>query len=177
MSKLGVGIGDEFPIDDGKPAGEFASRGPGHDPDYEARHAEWHRQREAWRDQRRQWRDQWREKKRAFRAEMRASYGDDFDHHGWHGPYGYGSHRTIFRLLALAGAIVIAITIFSHIYILFGLLVLAGLFVAYHRGYDHFDWSPMAHPAPRQSPAATPPSATPPTSSAPPAPPSDAPKA
>jgi hypothetical protein len=175
MSKLGVGIGDEFPIDDGKPAGDSAQRGPEYDSDYEARRAEWHGQRDAWRDQRRQWRDQWREKKRAFREEMRAHTGDDFDHDGhWHGPYGYGRHRYVFKLLALAGAIVIAITIFSHIYILFGLLVLAGLFYAYHhRGYDHFDWSPSAHPAPRrpaQSPTSSP-------SSAPPAPPSDTPKA
>ncbi len=174
MSKLGVGIGDEFPIDDGKSAADSASRGPGgSDPDYEARRAEWHRQREAWRDQRRQWRDQWREKKRAFREEMRAQYGDEFDRHDgfWHG---YGRNRYVFRLLALAGAIVIAITIFSHIYILFGLLVLAGLYFAYHRGHD-FDWSPSAHPAPRRTD--TPPPASTPSPSAPPAPPSDAPKA
>jgi hypothetical protein len=170
MSKIGVGIGDEFPIDDGKTA--EAPHGPGYDPDYEARREEWRRQREAWRDQRRQWRDAWREKKHAFCEEMRARYGDDYRDHDWHSPYGYGRHRAVFKLLAIAGAIVIAITIFSHIYILFGLLVLAGLFFAYHRGYDHFDWSPSAHPAPRARSTSAP---QPPPAS--PAPPPDAPAA
>ena len=179
MAKLGVGIGDEFPIDDGKPAGENASSGPGfnpNDPDYEARRTEYFRQREAWRaqraafrEQRRQWREklraEWRERKHAFKEEMRARYGDDFDDYG----YGHGGdHRHwrghhLFRILFLVGLLVIGITIFSHIYILFGLAVLVGLWLAYRGGWDGFDYIPAGHYPPPPAPPAPPaPSQTPP---------------
>ena len=146
MSKLGVGVGDEFPIDDGNPAGGNASSGPGtSDSDYEARRAEWRRQREAWREERRrvrdQWRAEWREKKRAFKEEMRAKYGEDFDPHGYgHGGYGrYWRGHHLLRLLFILGLIMVAVTLLNHVVVLFGLVVLAGLYLAYRGGFDHFD--------------------------------------
>jgi Flp pilus assembly protein TadB len=158
MSKLGVGVGDEFPIDDGNPAGGNASGGPGtNNPDYEARRAEWRRQREAWREQRRQlrdqWRAEWREKKRAFKEEMRAKYGEDFDLHGYgHGGYGrYWRGHHLLRFLFILGLIMIVITLLNHVVVLFGLVVLAGLYLAYRGGLDHFD---LTMPPPRDAPKA-----------------------
>jgi hypothetical protein len=154
MGKLGVGVGDDFPIDEGK----GPSSGPQNDPDYEKRREEWHRQREEWRERRREWRNAWRQKKREFREEMRARYGDavdDYHHtHNWHMD-GHG----IVRVIAIVGLVAVTIMIFSHIYMLFGLLVLAGLYFAYRGGFDHFDFPHHAGPP------------------APPPPPSDAPKA
>ena len=164
MSKLGVGVGDEFPIDDGKPAGENAAGGPGNDPDREARRAEWRKQREAFREQRRQWRDQWRaewrERKHAFKEEMRAQFGDEFDHDhcygngGYHRRYWRGHH--LFQVLIILGLIMIGITLLNHIVVLFGLVVLAGLFFAYRGGFDHFDLtgSGPVPPAPPAEPKA-----------------------
>jgi hypothetical protein len=163
MGKLGVGVGDDFPIDEGKPR-EAAPPGPG--PDYEKereewqkRREEWRRQRDQWREKRRQWRDEWRRKRREFREEMRARYGSDFDDYEpwrWH-----ADPHHIFRLLGILALIVVTIMIFSHIYILFGLIVLAGLYFAYRGGFDHFDYPHRGAP-PRPNP---------------PAPPADAPKA
>ncbi len=155
MSKLGVGVGDEYPIDDGNPAGGSAASGPGNSG-YEARRAEWYEQRAAWRERRRQqrdaWRAEWREKKRAFKEEMRAKYGEDFDPHcygmgGHHGRYWRGHH--LLPLLFILGLIMIVFTLLNHVVVLFGLIVLAGLFLAYRGGFDHFDLSlPPAPPAP-----------------------------
>ena len=155
MGKLGVGIGDDFPIDDGRPQ-DTAPPGPG--SDYEREREEWRKRREEWREKRRQWRDEWRKKRREFQAEIQARYGDfhDDDHWRWH-----ASPHHILRILAILGLIVVTIMIFSHIYILFGLIVLAGLYFAYRGGFDHFDYPHTGAP-PRPNP---------------PAPPADAPKA
>ncbi len=162
MGKIGVGIGDDFPIDDSKQEG--ASSGPSpdyNDPEYQKRREEWRRARETWREQRRQWREQWKQHRRAWREEMRARYGDDYYAH-YHGP-DWGPHH-LFRILLTLGLIVMAITIFSHLYIVFGLIVLVGLYLAYRGGFEHFDYTPASGPMP-------------PRSSPPTAPPVDAPKA
>ena len=162
MGKFGVGVGDDFPIDEGKPR-EAAP--PGADPDYDKereewakRREEWHRQRDEWREKRRQWRDEWRRKRREFRAEMQARYGGDYSDD--HRSHWYGGPHHIFQVLGVLALIVVTIMIFSHIYILFGLIVLAGLYFAYRGGFDHFDYPHMGTPRPN-----------------PPAPPADVPKA
>jgi hypothetical protein len=150
MGKLGVGIGDEFPIDDGKQAGSEPPR----DADYEKRREEYRKARDAWREQRRQWRDAWREKRRAFREDMRARHGGDYDHHDFHDYHAFGPHH-VARILAIAGTIILAIILFSHIYLLFGLIVLAGLYYAYRGGFDHFDFTAPPRSAPPASPSGT----------------------
>jgi hypothetical protein len=157
MGKLGVGIGDEFPLEDGKPAG--SGQGGERDAEYEKRREEFRKARDAWREQRRQWRDEWHARRRAFRDEMRARYGDayDGDDHHWRSPYwGSGSHHHLLQLLLIVGLIMLVIAIFSHIYILFGLVVLAGLYFAYRGGFDHFDFPDNHHSA---SPPSAPPGA------------------
>jgi hypothetical protein len=162
MGKFGVGVGDDFPIDDGnKPETGAADAGADHAKDreeYERRREEWRKQRDEWRARRNQWRDEWRRRKREFRAEMHKRYGDDYDGHDHHWHYS-GDH--VVKLLGLLGLVAVTIMIFSHIYILMGLIVLAGLYFAYRRGgLDHFDFPRHGHP-PGPNP---------------PAPPSDAPK-
>ena len=69
MSRIGVGVGEDFPVDDEKPTN--GPQGAAPDPDY----AEYIARREAhrrWREARREWkhrmRDEWRAHRRAFRA-------------------------------------------------------------------------------------------------------------
>ncbi|HWD50713.1 MAG TPA: hypothetical protein VG309_12350 [Rhizomicrobium sp.] len=111
MSKFGVGVGDEFPVDDER--GNTASADQGStqqqaNPEADrAEFEEWKRRRDAYRAQQDEWRKQreahraqreeWRDRKRAFKEKVRAaareSFGrDDFRddddyprgfHHGW----------------------------------------------------------------------------------------------
>src|SRR5437868_12898588 len=81
MSKIGVGIGEDFPVDDGKPREGFRSdeRPQGdrdNDAEYAARreaHRAWHDQRREWK---RQWRDEWRARRRDFKSQFKGSYYD-----------------------------------------------------------------------------------------------------
>ena len=115
MSKIGVGIGEDFPADDTKPAeapGEN-DRGdrrnddthrcdPCSDAQYEARREAWRKWREQRREWRRQWRDEWRAHRRAFRAQLYQrlyeKYGDYglYDTHprDWDGPSSPASGNT-----------------------------------------------------------------------------------
>jgi hypothetical protein len=64
MSKLGVGVGEDFPVDDTAPNPEQSDCAQEHF--------------EAWREQRRQWRKmrhEWRAKRAAMREQFRARYG------------------------------------------------------------------------------------------------------
>src|ERR1700761_3413483 len=95
MSKFGVGVGDDFPVDDG--SGQNAGANQGEPRDDRAEYEEWKRRKEAHRAQREQWhaqREEWRNRKRAFKERVRAaareSFGDHWDerHHG--GDFGRG---------------------------------------------------------------------------------------
>jgi hypothetical protein len=181
MGKYGVGIGDEFPIEDQAPPeqGSGASGNPD-EQEYERQREAWRKAREAWREQRMRWREEWRarwrEHRRQLREEMRARYGEDaysrygygHGYGGWQGRSGDG--RFIWQGLMIAGLVALAIAIFSHLYIVFGLAVLAALYYAYHRDVDYFDFmGPMAPPRPSQAGGPTPPASAP--TSTPPAPP------
>jgi len=163
MGKLGVGIGEDFPVDDAKSAAEGASgtAGDQHGQDDEARREERRRRHEAWHEKKRQWREEWRGRRNAFREEMRAKYGDDYadcgEHRFWHG-HVFGP-RSLFRIALFIGLIALTIFVFHHLFfILFTFLVLAGLFAAYRGGFDHFDLMSAhgPHPQPPQPPAEAP---------------------
>jgi hypothetical protein len=87
---------------------------------------------------------------------MRARYGEDYPHyhdgHGhWHG-FAWGP-RTLLHLLMLVGLIGLTIFVFNHLlFIMFGLLVLGGLFAAYRGGFDHFDMMAPHGPTPPNPP-------------------------
>ena len=149
MSKIGVGVGDEFPVDDGSNPQNTtnntgASAGPRTPEDDRAEFEEWKRRRDAWRAQREQWRAQhdewqrrkhewkaqWRESKHAFREEMRAKFGDDRGTGGRR--YGRGRFPVPFlayglpRILGIILVVAVLIFALTHIgYILAGTVLVA----------------------------------------------------
>ena len=84
MSKIGVGVGEEFPVDETKPA-ETGAAGSQSD-ETRCRGS---------REDRDKMRSEWREKKRAFKDEMRRrwheNFGEDYHHH---------HHRVVYVALA-----------------------------------------------------------------------------
>ncbi|MBV9419771.1 MAG: hypothetical protein JO348_08360 [Alphaproteobacteria bacterium] len=163
MSKIGVGVGDEFPVDDGAPkpnsnAGAFDTGSPQDDraefeawkarrDAYRAQREAWRAQREEWHRRKAEWKAQWHEQKRAWREDMRARYGDDYAYNYGGRRYGRGRFPLFFggwgvyRLVMLFLVIALLIFAISHIgYILAGLAAVAILFAAWHHfGHDPFD--------------------------------------
>ena len=173
MSKYGVGIGDDFPLDDGRgPAG-----GPNDPPrddraefeDWKRRRDDWRAQREAWKAQAENWRrqrDEWRARRRAYRDSHRGDFGGGRSYgyygRGWY-PHFFGFG--IMRLLAIFAVIALIVFAFSHLYVVVGILAVLALFAASHRhGFDPFDFGPHDYARP-----ATPPPAATQTPPAPPA--------
>jgi len=186
MSKFGVGVGDEFPIDDNNNGREQA--GP---QDDRAEFEEWKRRRDAYRAQRDEWRQQreeWRDRKRAFkdrvRQAARETFGDDReDYRNWRSDG--RRHRggfpflvwpavgLLIPILIVATFIAIVAAVFKSPFVFLGLIVLGYLFFAhrhhhnhhgdyYDRGYD-FDLKPSRGPGPGNNGGAivTPPPAPP----------------
>src|SRR5258707_15357159 len=113
MSKIGVGVGDEFPLDDGA-AKSAAAETPRTPEDDRAEFEEWKRRRDAWRAQReawraqhaewhrrrREWKDQWRAQRRQWRDDFRDGPRD-----GRYPPpffFGYGLWRIVGIVAAIA---------------------------------------------------------------------------
>jgi Flp pilus assembly protein TadB len=163
MSKFGVGVGDDFPVDDGHgnagAAGQGADANPSSNPDADrAEFEEWKRRRDAHRAQRQAYREQreeWRARKRAFKekvhAAARESFGrddfvdDDHPHGSWRG-YGWRRSRFPFFLVPFFGLLIpivivavlisIVAAIFKSPFVFLGLAILAFLYFA-HR---HHEW-------------------------------------
>ena len=171
MSKIGVGVGDEFPVNDGNNpnqntgSAQGGGAGPQTPEDERAEFEAWKRrrdaqraQKEAWRAQRdewhrrkHEWKQQWREQKRAWRDEMRAQFGDDYAMNYGGRRYGRGRFPVPFlayglpRVLGIILAFAVVIFAITHIgYILAGLAAIALLWVAYHHfGHDPLDVGPF----------------------------------
>jgi len=166
MSKIGVGVGDEFPLDDGAAKSAAAGETPRTPEDDRAEFEEWKRRRDAWRAQqqawraqreewrsrRREWKDQWRSQRRQWRDDYR--YGPEGGRHPHPFFFGYGA----WRIVGIAAAIALIVIALSHIgYILVGLAAVALLFAAYHHyGHDPLDFGPRDY----SRPVTTPPPAT-----------------
>jgi hypothetical protein len=182
MSKIGVGIGEDFPVDDGQPPREDGPHREGRegregfqggyrprddDAEYAARreaHRAWHEQRREWK---RQWRDEWRARRRDFKSQFKGSYYDGHSrpYMGFGHPFHWGPHM-LWRVIAAVAVIAAIVFAFSHIYLILGALVLLALFAAaWHRGFDPFDL-PHHHrydrPEPSPPPARPQPPAEPP---------------
>lgn len=140
MTKIGVGVGEDFPIED-KPEGagsQGAAGEQGYDPAYDHggcgwhgrdRH-EWREQRRAWRRQRHEWRRQHREWRRRFRHEMRARGYSGFGFFPW--------VPLAIAAFVLASLITGVITIIASApVVVLGLLLLAVLYAA-HRFHHPF---------------------------------------
>ena len=156
MSKFGVGVGDDFPVDDGSGPRAAGERPPGDDrADYE----EWKRRRDAYRAQREQWRaqrEEWQGRKRAFKEKVRAaareSFGERSDRYddGWH----RGRHRgaryfpffvlpflgLLIPILILALLIAIVAAIFKSPFVFLALILMAFLLFGFRRHHWAGSW-------------------------------------
>ncbi|HEY0300290.1 MAG TPA: hypothetical protein VGC36_03105 [Rhizomicrobium sp.] len=172
MSKIGVGVGDDFPVDDGIP------KSPGDAPRddraefedwkrrrdaYRAQKEAWRAQKEEWHRRRHEWKAQWRAQRRAWRDDFRDMGRDFADEARFDGRYRRrGFPFGLMRLLTIAAVIALAFFALTHIgYILAGVLALAVLFAAWHHyGHDPFDLGPYdrdySRPVNAPPPAPTP---------------------
>jgi hypothetical protein len=163
MSKIGVGVGDDFPVDDG---GNRADPPRDDRAEFEAwkRRRDAHRaQREAWRRRRAEWKAQWREQRRALHDAWHENNGDAFSRGRYRRGYPYFGGHQVMKLIMIAGVIALVVFALMHIgYIIVGLLALAVLFAAYHRfGHDPLDFDfadrrysrPMTTPPPAPTPS------------------------
>jgi len=176
MTKIGVGVGEDFPIEDkpGATSGE-AGLGPGPGPsgsgphEYDAasdhrfagcghgwNREDWRASRAEWRSHRRQWRAEHREWRRRFKAEMRARVRN--------GEIPFPFFPFVFPLIPiLIGFSVLALLITGLVtivasapFVVLGLALLFVLYAAhrrhYHHGYRYYDATPTDAP-----PSSTPP--------------------
>jgi hypothetical protein len=159
MSKFGVGVGDDFPVDDGN--GQGASGDQGGPRDDREEFEEWKRRRAAHRARREEYRrqrEEWQQRKRAFKEKIRAAaresfgdgrYDDDRRYYGWHG--GFRRSRFPFFLLPAIGlmipvlliALLVAIiaAIFKSPFVFLALVLLA--FMVF--GYRAHRWAGPGH--------------------------------
>ena len=167
MSKIGVGVGEDFPVDDG--AGKT---GPGDDD--RAEYEDWRRRRDEWRSKREQYRaeqdewrarrDEWRDRKRAFKEKVRSAaretFGPEWDayrdarrrygHYYW--PFSYG----MMRILGIVLVIALISEVFKAPLLFLGLGAVAWFFFHHHHGYGRRDYDFDARPASGPSPSAKP---------------------
>ncbi|HUJ03449.1 MAG TPA: hypothetical protein VLW75_07430 [Rhizomicrobium sp.] len=170
MSKLGVGVGEDFPVDDGGGSGDDRA-------EFEAwkrRRDEWRAKREQWRHEREEWqqrRDEWRARRRAFKQKVRDAARDTFGpeyeayrdarwRYRAYWPFGYG----VLRILG----IVLVIALISEIFrapLLFLALAAGAWFFIFHRHHRHaysgcdydIDAQPAARPQAQPSQPSQPP--------------------
>ncbi|HJW40147.1 MAG TPA: hypothetical protein VJ476_02845 [Rhizomicrobium sp.] len=157
MSKIGVGVGDEFPVDDSAPkppptnpdpaAQEQADRAEFEEwkrrrDAYRAQREAWRASGEEWRRRRHDWKDQWRAQRRAWRDELQDGRYGGRRGGTWSGdyPFRYGP----WRIVAIVAVLALIVFVFSHIGLfIVGAAALAVLFAAYHHhGHDPFDFGP-----------------------------------
>ena len=122
MSKIDVGVGEDFPINDGKPAegeaagseGERCRRRGERSEEERARHAEWHA------------------RKRGFRDDVRRSFHQHFGDH----PFDM-HHGGLWRVLIGVALLALAIAILPHLFLFAALVLTVVFFVAHRRGFYH----------------------------------------
>ncbi len=195
MSKFGIGVGDDFPVDDGR--GNEAGRDQAPPQDDRAEYEEWKRRRDAHRAQREEWRrqrDEWRDRKRAFKERVRAaareSFGPRDGDYEYERHYGSRSGRSrrggfpflvwpaiglLIPILIVALLVSVIAAVFKSPFLFLGLIALAFLFFGYrhHHDHDHFRGHHRGYDfdlKPANGPQSPPPSG--PVVTPPPAPPS-----
>ena len=101
MSKVGVGVGEDFPLDDENGNGTAGQQGPRSEADDRADYEDWKRRRDAWRAERearradreawRANREEWRARKHAFKRKLKEAIHDSFgDERNWRSDTGRG---------------------------------------------------------------------------------------
>lgn len=139
MAKLGVGVGEEFPVDEKQPEGAPGAReaNEGSSGSDEAR-----RCREDWRAERDAIRAEWRPRKRIFRDEMRRRMRGRFGNH----PYTY-HYGAVLRLFAVVAVAALLFALLPHLLTFLAIAVLLTfVFFIAHRGYHFHHHYNDAHP-------------------------------
>lgn len=160
MSKFGIGVGDDFPVDDGR--GNEPGRDQAPPPDDRAEYEEWKRRRDAHRAQREEWRrqrDEWRERKRAFKERVREAARESFGSRA--GEYEYGHHYgwrsgrsrrggfpflvwpaigLLIPILIIALLVSVIAAVFKSPFLFLGLIALGFLFFGYRHHHHHDDF-------------------------------------
>jgi Flp pilus assembly protein TadB len=129
MSKIGVGVGEDFPVDETKPA----ETGPGTEKPRDDEEARYCDSREDYRREH----DEWRDRKRAFKEEMRRRLRGRFGDHHHHS---FGGHRAFVAVAAIV-AVILAFALIPHLFtIALVAVALAVLFIAaqYHLHHHHY---------------------------------------
>lgn len=182
MTKIGVGIGEEFPADDTKPAeapaGDRRTGRCGSPEDRAARREAYRK----WREQRRAWRRQWKKARYEQRDERRS------DWQAWSRTFQRELHDNIVRniqrgmstrirdayrnpeeraakqpqwnqpllwaILALIAIIALVSFVFANLFTIVGVVAILALIAAYYRGHDPFALEPEGR-SPSPSPAAS----------------------
>jgi len=172
MTKIGVGIGEEFPADDTKPAkapaGDRRTGRCGSSEDRAVRREAYRK----WREQRRAWRRQWRKALHEQRNERRS------DWRAWSRTFQHELHDNIVRnihrglsesarddrfvvqpqwnqpllwaILALIAIIALVSFVFANLFTIVGVVAILALIAAYYRGHDPFALEPEGQsPSPR----------------------------
>jgi hypothetical protein len=160
MTKIAVGIGEEFPADDSKPAAAPAENDRGdrrcERQDQTKDDARCAARREAyrkWREQRRQWKRQWRnewiaKKTSALGAQFRDGvHHDDQTRQPPHHSFDWNG-GIVWAILGIIAAIAVASFVFSHIFLAVGVVALLALFTSYYRGDDPFGFAHDGRTAP-----------------------------
>jgi hypothetical protein len=135
MGKIDVGVGEDFPINEGKSAengpaenagqdGERCGSRKGRSPEDEARHAEWHA------------------KRRAFKNDVRRSFREHFGDH----PFGMRNGYVIRAVIAVA-LLALAIAILPHVFLFVALLLAVVFFVAHRGGFYYHHHTMPRHDA------------------------------
>jgi hypothetical protein len=173
MSKFGIGVGDDFPVDDGSGNANAAGQGPKSEQE---EFEEWKRRRDAHRAQRDAWRAQraeWQQRKRAFKERVRAaareSFGDRYDeyrrdhHGGFRGPrHGFPFFWPLLPILGIVLVVSLIAAIIKSPFLFLAIAFAGFMIFAYghnhhhdrhHRGDYDFDLKPTNGRQPNTPPS------------------------
>ena len=174
MSKIGVGVGEDFPVDDGHGAAPGGPQGPRSEQE---EFEDWKRRRDQWRAQREQWRaqrDEWRARKRAFKQKIREaaqeSFGQEWDgyrYDRYRRSRGFGPIWAVIPILGIVLFVSLIAAIFKAPFVFLGLIAICAVVCAHHNRYrfhHHYDYDmprgPIVTPPPKSEPPAPPPAVT-----------------
>ena len=177
MSKIGVGVGEDFPVDDGHGGGQGAGQGAPRSEQEEFE--DWKRRREQWRAQREQWRsqrDEWRARKRAFKQKIREAaqenFGQEWDSHRY-AQYRRARHWypfwPIWAVIPIVGIVLfvsLIAAIFKAPFLFLGLIAICAIAYGHHNNFrfHRYDYDmprgPIVTPPPKSDPSAPPPAVT-----------------
>ena len=124
MSKIDVGVGEDFPINDGQTA-EKTPGEAGSDDDH----------RRACREEREARRTEWRSRRHAFGEDVRRAAHKHFGDH----PFDHGG---LWRVLIGVALLALAIAILPHLFLFAALVLTVVFFVAHRRGFYHHHTMP-----------------------------------